>query len=158
MRAPQQTVSVPVRSVARGSCEEVQTQTSQSARVHEVSHFVGHWMLLDRAPPVVSSLQGRAALFHFCFLCHCKPGFGCRGLCAKCRGIPRRKTARFPDETNATWSSDGRWRWNLAPRSQRPWTYSVPWMRGADGGAAVVGSLIWQLLQTSAVHCIIGDQ
>ena len=22
----------------------------------EVSHFVGHWMLLDRAPPVVSSL------------------------------------------------------------------------------------------------------
>ena len=69
MRAPQQTVSVPLRSVARGSCEEVQTQTSQSARLHEVSHFVGHWMLLDRAPPVVSSLQGRAALFHLCYIC-----------------------------------------------------------------------------------------
>ena len=35
----------------------------------EVSHFVGHWMLLDRAPPVVSSLQGRAALFHLCYIC-----------------------------------------------------------------------------------------
>ena len=36
--------------------------------------------------------------------------------------------------------------------------YSVFWMRGVDGGDAVVGSLSWQLLQTSAVHCIIGDQ
>ena len=31
-------------------------------------------------------------------------------------------------------------------------------MRGADGGDAVVGSLSWQLLQTSAVHCIVGEQ
>ena len=61
-------------------------------------------------------------------------------------------------ETNATRSSNGRMRWSLAPRSQRPWTYSVPWMRGADGGAAVVGSLSWQLLQTSAVHSIVGEQ
>ena len=151
MRAPQQTVSVPVRSVARGSCEEVQTQTSQSARVHEVSHFGGHWMLLDRAPPVVSSLQGRAALFTpLLYLCHCKTGFGCRGLCAKCRGIPRRKTARFPDETNATWSSDGRWRWNLAPRSQRPWTYSVSWMRGADGSDASPEEFLAERRQASS--------
>ena len=35
----------------------------------EVSHFVGHWMLLDRAPPVVSSLQGRAALVHLSYIC-----------------------------------------------------------------------------------------
>ena len=31
-------------------------------------------------------------------------------------------------------------------------------MRGADGGDVVVGSLSWQLLQTSAVHSIVGEQ
>ena len=30
--------------------------------------------------------------------------------------------------------------------------------RGADGGDAVVGSLTRQLLETSAVHCTLGDQ
>ena len=35
---------------------------------------------------------------------------------------------------------------------------SAPWMCGADGGDAVVGSLSWQLLQTSAVHSIVGEQ
>ena len=36
--------------------------------------------------------------------------------------------------------------------------YSVSQMRGADGGDVVVGSLSWQLLQTSAVHSIVGEQ
>ena len=84
------------------------------------------------------------------YLCHCKPRFGCRGLCAKCRGIPRRKTARFPDEINATWSSDGRWRWNLAPRSQRPWTYSVSWMRGAEGSDASPEEFLAERRQASS--------
>ena len=92
--------SVLVRDVGRGSCEEVQTQTSASTRVLEVSNFSVHWILLDRAPPDVSSLQGRAALFSSLLkLCHCKRGFGCRGLFAKSGGIPGRTTARIPVET-----------------------------------------------------------
>ena len=35
----------------------MQTQTSASTHVLEVSHFSVHWILLDRASPDVSSLQ-----------------------------------------------------------------------------------------------------
>ena len=150
MRAPQQTVSVPVRSVARGSCEEVQTQTSQSARMKKCHTLLGTGCCWIEHRQMCRLCREEQLLFTFLYLCHCKPGFGCRGLCAKCRGIPRRKTARFPEETNATWSSDGRWRWNLAPRSQRPWTYSVSWMRGADGSDASPEEFLAERRQASS--------
>ena len=42
----------------------MQTQTSASTRVLEVSNFSVHWILLDRAPPDVSSLLGKTGSFY----------------------------------------------------------------------------------------------